>query len=159
MNMEVEDVIAFVNINDVYKYLGTAPITVQTMHGLQYVKDFLGYKTMFLLPTSVLTAGTVIATPSNNVDMYYVDPADSQFAELGLEYRTEGDTNLIGFHAEGNYRNATGESYAIMGITLWAEFIDGICKMSVGTAAAPTVATGAGIGVSDGVTPKKTKSA
>lgn len=158
MNKSVTEVVGFVNVMDVYKYLGTAPITVQTQFGLQYVKDFMGYGTLFLLPSSELAEGTVIALPVENIDLYYVDPADSEFAKLGLQYTAQGETNLIGFHVEGNYRNATGECYALMGLKLWAEYIDGICTMTVNsTAAAPTVATGAGIEVSDGTTPKKTK--
>lgn len=160
MRKSVTEVVGFVNVMDVYTYLGTAPITVQTQFGLQYVKDFMGYSTVFLLGSNEIPQGTVIATPVENIDMYYVDPGDSDFAKLGLQYTTAGETNLIGFHAEGNYRNATGESYAIMGIKLWAEYIDGICIMEVNsTASAPAVATGAGIELSDGVTPKKTKSA
>lgn len=160
MSRTVTEVVGFVNVMDVYKYIGTAPITVQTQFGLQYVKDFMGYSTVFLLPSNILAEGVVIATPVENIDLYYIDPGDSDFAKLGLDYTTAGETNLIGFHATGNYRNATGESYAIMGLKLWAEYIDGICTMTVNsTASAPAVATGSGIGVSDGVNPKKTKQA
>lgn len=131
MNRTVTDVVAFVNVMDLYEYIGDATLSVQTQFGLQYIKDFMGYSTVFLLPENVLAAGTVIATPVENIDLYYVDPSDSQFAKLGLEYTVDGETNLIGFHTEGNYRNATGESYALMGMTLWAEFLDGICIVTV----------------------------
>ena len=75
---------------------------------------------------------TVIATPVENMDLYYIDPSDSDFAKLGLNYTTQGETNLIGFHAQGNYGTAVGESYAIMGMALWAEYIDGIAKITFG---------------------------
>jgi hypothetical protein len=132
MGKTVTDVVGFANILDAYEYLGDANITVQTMFGVQYVENFLGYKTLFLLSAPQIPQGTVIATPVENIDLYYVDPADSDFAKLGLVYRTDGETNLVGFHANGNYGTAVGESFALMGITLWAEYIDGIAVYTVG---------------------------
>lgn len=132
MQKDVTSVVGFANILDAYDYLGAADITVQTRFGLTYVQDFLGFSTLFLLPEPWIARGTVIATPVENIDLYYVDPGDSEFARLGLDYTTQGETNLIGFHAQGNYGTAVGESYAIMGMALWAEYIDGIAKISFG---------------------------
>ena len=130
MQKDVTAVVGFANILDAYDYLGAADITVQTAFGLTYIKDFLGYSTLFLLPARFIARGTVIATPVENVDLYYIDPGDSEFAKLGLDYTTQGETNLIGFHAQGNYSTAVGESYALMGMALWAEFLDGIAKVT-----------------------------
>ena len=136
MAKDVTSVVGFANILDAYDYLGAADISVQTQFGLNYVKDFMGYSTLFLLPTTVsgnnaIARNTVIATPVENIDLYYADPGDSEFARLGLNYTVQGDTNLIGFHAQGNYSTAVGESYAIMGMKLWAEYLDGIAKITV----------------------------
>jgi hypothetical protein len=125
---DVTSVVGFANILDAYDYLGAADITVQTQFGLTYVKNFLGYSTLFLLPETQIARGTVVATPVENIDLYYIDPSDSEFAKLGLNYTTQGETNLIGFHAQGNYSTAVGESYALMGMALWAEYLDGIAK-------------------------------
>lgn len=127
----VTEVVGFANVLDFYDYLGGANITVQTEFGLTYVKNFMGYSTLFLLSDPDIKKGTVIATPIENIDLYYVDPSDSDFAKLGLEYTTDGETNLIGFHAVGNYSTAVGESYALMGMTLWAEYVDGIAVVGV----------------------------
>lgn len=127
----VTDVVGFVNVLDVYQYIGAANITVQSAFGLQYVKDFMGYSTVFLLSAPNVARGTVIATPVENIDLYYVDPADSDFAKLGLQYTTDGETNLIGFHANGNYGTAVGEVFALMGLTLWAEYLNGIAVITV----------------------------
>lgn len=132
MQKEVTAVVGFANILDAYDYLGAADITVQTQFGLTYIKDFLGYSTLFLLPAAQIARGTVIATPVENIDLYYIDPSDSEFAKLGLTYTTQGETNLIGFHAQGNYSTAVGESYALMGMALWAEYLDGIAKITFG---------------------------
>lgn len=129
--LTVTDVVGFVNINDVYEYLGDADITVQSNFGLNYVKDFMGYSTLFLLSDTDLEQGKVIACPVENIDLYYVNPANSDFAQLGLEYRVDGETPLIGFHANGNYNTAVGESFALMGMTLWAEYLDGIAVAEV----------------------------
>lgn len=140
INKDVTEIIGFCNIMDFYDYLGDKDITVQTQFGLSYVKNYLGYSTLFLMPSNVIESKTVIAVPSENIDLYYIDPSDSDFAKLGLDYRTSGETNLIGFHAEPDYSRATGDSYAIMGMKLWAEYLDGIAIVTVGASnTAPTV--------------------
>ena len=131
MDRDVTNVVGFCNILDVYEYIGAAGITVQTQFGLTYIKDFMGYSTLFLLPAKYIARNKVIALPVENIDLYYVDPGDSDFAKLGLDYTVEGETNLIGFHAEGNYSTAVGESYALMGMALWAEYLDGIAVITV----------------------------
>lgn len=131
MRKTVTEVIGFANVLDVYDYLGNAQITVQTQFGLTYIKDFMGYSTLFLLSAPDIERGKVIALPVENIDLYYVDPADSEFAQLGLNYTVQGETNLIGFHANGNYSTAVGESFALMGMTLWAEYLDGIAVVTV----------------------------
>lgn len=131
MNKAVTDVVAFANVMDYYDYVGNRPITVQTYNGIQYVKDFMGYNTVLLLDEDKVPVGKVFATPVENIDLYYVDPSDSEFAKAGLVYTTAGDTNLIGFHVEGDYSRAAGDSWAIMGLTLWAEYLDGIAVVTV----------------------------
>lgn len=136
MQKDVTAVVGFANILDAYDYLGAADITIQTQFGLNYVENFLGYSTLFLLPASFVPRNKVFATPAENIDLYYIDPSDSEFARLGLNYTAQGETNLIGFHAQGNYSTAVGESYAIMGMKLWAEYLDGIAVVTIGGAAA-----------------------
>lgn len=128
---DVTEVVGFANILDAYDYLGTANITVQTAFGLTYIENFMGYRALFLLPAAQIARNHVIATPVENIDLYYIDPGDSEFARLGLNYTVQGETNLIGFHAQGNYNTAVGESFALMGMALWAEYVDGIADVTV----------------------------
>lgn len=128
---DVTEVVGFANILDAYDYLGDANITVQTQFGINYIKNFMGYSTLFLLPAAQIERNKVIATPVENIDLYYIDPADSDFAKLGLNYTVQGETNLIGFRAQGNYSTAVGESFALMGMALWAEYLDGIAVVTV----------------------------
>lgn len=139
MQKEITSVIGFANILDAYDYLGMTEITVQTQFGLTYVENFLGYSALFLLPEPHIARGKVIATPAENLDLYYIDPNDSEFARLGLQYTTQGETNLIGFHAQGNYNTAVGETYALMGMELWPEYMDGIAVITFGDETASTV--------------------
>lgn len=129
MRKGISGVATIVNTLDAYRYLGAATLSIQNAFGIQYVKDFLGAKVMIL--SSEIPAGKVIATAVDNIDLYFIDPGDSDFAKLGLQYTTDGETNLIGFHAEGNYKNATGESYALLGMKLWAEYLDGVAVIDV----------------------------
>ncbi|MBQ9599841.1 MAG: hypothetical protein IJR33_08560 [Clostridia bacterium] len=119
-------IVGFANILDVYEYIGAASITVQNQFGFNYVKDFMGYGTIFLLADDEIARGTVIATPAENINLYYVDPGDSDFAKADLVFTTDGETNLIGFHTQGNYETAVSDSFAIYGLVLFAEYLDAI---------------------------------
>lgn len=126
------NIVVFVNTLDAGRYLGQAGITVQTQNGIEYLKNFLGASTVIL--TSEIPSGKVIATPADNLVLYYVDPADSDFAQAGLDYTTVGETRLIGVHKEGVYDRASSDTHAIMGMRLFAEYLDGIANVSIKTA-------------------------
>lgn len=129
MRKDSTNIVTFVNTLDAYRYLGAAEITTQTQNGITYVRDFLGANTMII--SSEIPEKKVIATPAENIILYYVDPGDSEFKQLGLDYTVQGETNLIGFHANGNYNTAVGESFALMGMKLWAEYLDAIAINTV----------------------------
>lgn len=129
MHRDTTNIVVFVNTLDAYRYLGAAQVSIQTNNGLTYIKNFLGAQTVIL--SSEIEEGTIIATPVNNIVLYYVNPGDGEFGQLGLNYTVAGETNLIGFHANGNYGTAVGESFALMGMKLWAEYIDAIAVITV----------------------------
>lgn len=133
MHRNVTGVVGFANILDVYEYIGAAEISIQNQFGFQYMKDFMGFNTIFLLSDSEIPRGQVIATPVENIVLYYVDPNESDFARAGLVYTVSGETNLIGFHTQGNYHTAVSESFAIMGLTLFAEYIDAVAVGTINT--------------------------
>lgn len=129
MDRNVTKTAVFVNTLDLYAYLGSSDITMQTAFGFSYIKDFLGADLVFI--SSKISRGQIIATPINNIVSYYVNPQNSGFAKLGLHYTTDGVTNLIGFAIAGDYDRATGVSYALMGFTLFAEYIDAIAVVTI----------------------------
>ena len=129
LHRDATGIVAWVNVLDVYKYLGAAGITVQTAFGMDYIKNFMGIDTVFL--TSEVPQGTVVATPVNNMIGYYVDPSDSEFSSAGLSYTTDPDVGFIGYHVEGKYDNAVSKSYAVMGIRIFGEYQDAIAVITV----------------------------
>ena len=132
MHKTATKIVGFANVLDLYDYLGDKDITIQSEFGFQYVKNFLGYDTIFLLSDEEIARGKVIATPVENINLYYVDPSTSDFAKAGLVYTVDGETPLLGFHTQGNYGTAVSECFALMGLTLFAEYIDGIAVYTVG---------------------------
>ena len=125
--------VVWVNTLDAYRYLGAAQLSVQSAFGIDYIKAFMGAETIIL--SSEIDEGTVIACPVENIINYYTDPSHSAYARMGLEYTVDGETNLIGFAIEGDYSTATGKNWAIMGMKLWAEYLDAIAVITVGAGA------------------------
>lgn len=130
LHLDYTNVVAFVNTVDVGRYLGAANISVQEKNGIEYLKDFLGANTVII--SSEIPSGTVIAIPADNIILYYINPSDGDFAELGLNYTTgNGPTNLIGVHKEGVYGRVSGDTHALLGMKLFAEYLDGIAVVSI----------------------------
>lgn len=152
MDKDVTEVVGFANILDAYSYLGDKDITIQTVFGISYVENFLGYRTLFLLPEKYIAQGKVVALPVENIDLYYIDPSDSDVARLGLDYTVKGETNLIGVHVEGDYSRATGDMYAIMGMKLWAEYLDGVAIATFGDGTLGTLTVTSAAGTASGDT-------
>ena len=139
MGRTATGIAVWVNTLDVYKYLGAAQITMQTAFGVNYVRNFMGADIMFI--SSQIPENTVIATPLNNIVAYYVDPSDSEFARAGLVYTTDPATGFIGFNVQGNYDRVISELNAIMGVRLFAEYLDAIAYISVGSSSTQTLGT------------------
>lgn len=133
MQLDVTEVVGFVNTLDAYTYLGTADITIQTVFGMQYIENFMGYRVVFLLDSSKVPRGKVVALPVENMVAYYVDPAQSDFARAGLEFTVDGESPFLGFHIDGNYHTLVSENTAIMALYLFAEYLDGIAVITFGT--------------------------
>lgn len=127
------NIVVFVNTLDAYKYLGAAELSVQTSFGIDYIQNFMGAQTVIL--SSEIPEGKVIATPAENIVLYYVDPSNSGFEQLGLEYVVDGETTLS-VSMQRDYRHAVGESYALMGMTLFAEYLDAIAVITIGAGGA-----------------------
>ena len=125
------EVVGFANELDYAKYLGTAKIDSQTLEGIQYVKDFLGYKTLFLLPNKCIKRGRVIATCVENINNYHINPANGDFAKAGLPFAADSELPLIGVRTVPNDETMVSDMYVLYGISLFAEIIDAIAVVEI----------------------------
>lgn len=129
LHLSYGNIVAFVNTLDVGRYLGSANISLQTKNGIQYLKDFLGASTVIV--SSEIPENTVIATSAENLVLYYAD-VGSEFVSLGLNYTTnDAPTGLIGVHKEAVYGRVSGDTHAITAMKLFAEYVDGIAKITI----------------------------
>ena len=133
MHRGITEIVGWCNILDAYDYLGAANITVQNQFGMSYIENFIGYSRLFLCSDEEIPRGKIAATPVENMILYYVSADDNDFARAGLVYTTDGITNLIGVHVNGEYGTVVSELHALMGLTLMAEYIDGIAVVDIGT--------------------------
>lgn len=129
MDRGYSDIVAFANVKDAYRYLGAAQITTQTSFGMTYIENFLGFSKLFL--TSKIPQGKIVATPSQNLILYYVDATANDFNKAGFLFRTDNETNLIGVHVEGNHNTDVSELSTVMAMGLFAEYLDGITVITI----------------------------
>jgi len=114
----------FVNPQDVADYLGAANITVQTAFGLNYVENFLGLGTVIM--TGAISKGSFYATAAENIVAYYINVNEANGLGDAFSFTTDPETGMIGIHEDGNYTRMQEETYALCGITLFAERLDGV---------------------------------
>ena len=129
MDRGYSDIVAFANVKDAYRYLGAAQITTQTAFGMTYIENFLGFSKLFL--TSKIPQGKIVATPSQNLILYYVDATANDFNKAGFLFRTDNETNLIGVHVEGNHYTDVSELSTVMAMGLFSEYLDGIAVIAI----------------------------
>ena len=133
LRLNYGNIVVFANTLDVGRYQGAASISLQTKAGIEYAKDMTGVDT--LIVSSEIPEGTVVAVPVDNIILYYIDPSDGDFQELGLKYETGfGETNLIGVAKTAEYGRVSGDTHVLYGLTLWAEYLDGIAVVTFGGA-------------------------
>lgn len=130
----------FVNPLDAADYLATASISTQTAFGMSYVENFLGLGTVIF--NSSVPKGKIYATAKQNIVLYYI-PVNGADLENAFDFTSDA-TGLIGIHEEADYSHMTAEDVIASGLTLFAEYIDGVVKGTIkasGTQSAPVVNT------------------
>lgn len=150
-------IVGFANLRDAYRWMGEATIGAQIKNdagntGLQYLENYLGLSPLILLSSNELPFGKVIATPRENIVLYYADPSASDFSDAGFEFTTgRGQTNLIGIHSKPNYETMVADLHAVMAMEMFAEYQDGIAVVTFG--AAPDAASARLVSLSVGTLP------
>ena len=133
LNVTGGEIVAFVNYLDMYSYLGSASVTTQTAFGMNFISDFMGYRTIFLCDSNEVARGTVIATPAENLICYYINPGEIDFSAAGLVYNVIGATPILGFAVDADYSRATSDAFAVMGVVMACEYPEYLDLIAVET--------------------------
>lgn len=81
----------FIHPDDAAKYLATAPISLQTVFGMEYIENFMGRGRTFITPR--VTSGRVFVTAAQNINGVYI-PVNSE--AMGFFGYTADETGLVG---------------------------------------------------------------
>ena len=126
----VGSTIAYVNPDDLYKYLGNAQITTQNVFGLKYLQNYLNVDVVFL--TTAIPAGKVVMTVDNNMNFYYVDMR----GQAGRTFNMRVDqTGLIGVTHKLAEEALSIDTIVAGGWLLLPERTDGIVTATIEPAA------------------------
>jgi hypothetical protein len=116
------ETVYFLNPMDVSDYLGTAQVEMQTLFGMNYIKNFLGLGDVFL--NSNVPAGKYYATAKENIVLYYVNVGSGDIkSAFGL---TTDETGYIGINEYADKDTARVIDLVMSGVTFFPERIDGI---------------------------------
>ena len=121
--------IYFMNPLDVSAYLGSASVSLQTLFGMTYIKNFLGLGDVFL--NSSVPSGKIYATAKENIVCYYVK-ADAADISEAFSFTTD-QTGLIGIHEQPNYERATVDDTVVSGVAFFAENLGVVVIGTIGT--------------------------
>lgn len=117
----------FLNPLDVADYLKTAPITMQTAFGMNYIENFLGLGTAIL--SSRITQGTFVATAKQNIILYFLTMTGDIAQSFNL---TVDDLGYIGICTEiPNETRAQIETLIMSGIQFFVEYAEGVVKGTI----------------------------
>lgn len=116
------ETVYFINPMDVSDYLGTAQVEMQTLFGMNYIKNFLGLGDVFL--NSNVPAGKFYATAKENIVLYYVNVGSGDIASaFGL---TTDETGYVGINEYADKDTARVIDLVMSGVTFFPERQDGI---------------------------------
>ena len=116
------ETVYFLNPMDVADYLGTAQVEMQTLFGMNYIKNFLGLGDVFL--NSNVPAGKFYATAKENIILYYVNVGSGDIkSAFGL---TTDETGYIGINEYADKDTARVIDLVMSGVTFFPERKDGI---------------------------------
>ena len=116
------ETVYFLNPMDVSDYLGTAQVEMQTLFGMNYIKNFLGLGDVFL--NSNVPEGKYYATAKENIVLYYVNIGAGDIkSAFGL---TTDETGYIGINEYPDKDTARVIDLVLSGVTFFPERQDGI---------------------------------
>ena len=125
IKFEDEDVqsVLFVNPIDFYTYLGGKDIQAQTVFGLQYLQNYLGFNTIIM--SGNIPQGKMATTASQNLNVAYA-PVTGQLSQA-FSFTTD-ETGLIGITHTPKTDNASYDTMTLSAMKLFPEVLDGIIQ-------------------------------
>lgn len=121
---EVATPVFFVNPADLYTYLGTHNVTLESEFGLNYLKNFMGIGNV-VADTNV-EAGKIYGTAIENLTV--VAPSVAQIP--GMDMTTDA-SGIIAVRNDALYENAAIQTVAYCGLGIHPAFLDRIVKATI----------------------------
>ena len=142
------DIIHFLHPMTIANYLSSAPITLQTAFGFNYIENFLGMGTVLL--NSRVPVGQVWSTAKENIIMYYVPVTSEAMNAFNMTADASGYVGIkSGYQTE---ERAQIESLVMSGIEFLVEYASGVVLGQIDstpTLGSVTVNSTAGTAVGD----------
>lgn len=130
LDREATDFVVFANIMDAYSYLAEADLTIQKEFGLDYIKGFLGAKTVILGSDNEIAPGSMYVTATDNLQLNYMKIDGEAMRRAGLSYTVDSVLPILGYYKEGDHDTRTSTIYTLSGTHLWADLADCIAKVT-----------------------------
>lgn len=130
--------VMFMNPIDAYKYLGQANITVQTVFGLQYIENFLGFNTVIM--SGSVPQGTYYATVADNLNIYKAPLSGGEIGKAFTSMVTD-QTGLIGMIHSSVENTLSVQTVVLSALCMFPERLDGIIVGTIEDAPAAETTT------------------
>lgn len=121
---EVATPVFFVNPADLYGYLGTHNVTLESEFGLNYLKNFMGIGNV--IADSNVPSGKVYGTAVENLTVV----APSLVNIPGMELQTD-ETGIVAIHNGALYENGAVQTVVYCGLAVHPAFLDRIIKATI----------------------------
>lgn len=128
---EADETVVFINPLDAGNYLGSAVIEngQSVGFGLTLLSNFTNVRVFI---NNSVPKGTVYATAANNLNLAYIDGNGETSRMFHGKNVYKDDLGLINYVKDDNTTNLTEQASIYLGITLFAEVLNGVFKLSLG---------------------------
>lgn len=121
------DPVLFINPIDFYDYLAKAELTTQTVFGLNYLQNFMGFDKVVM--NTAIPQGKIYVTANENLNLAYADVNGGNLNQA-FSFTTD-ETGLIGITHNPVNESLTYQSVIMNGMVMFPERVDGIIETSI----------------------------
>lgn len=119
---DIAQSIAFINAEDLADYQAKHTVTVESLEGLQYLKNFLGFD--IVIVTGKVTKGKLYATATNNLVLAYATIGGE--INKAFAFTADSEVPMLGVAHDINYTRLTAETITLSAIKMFAEMTNGV---------------------------------